>query len=130
MSKLKSLRPFIPAYSFAALILIGSSIPTYGLHRLQRRSAILRILLSDYVFHFVAFALLAILLGIGYVKAKKSKLWWVKAAAAALFVGVLVEVIQIFIPYRNFSTGDLGVDVIGIIAALVPFVVIHELDEM
>ncbi|UCE40715.1 MAG: VanZ family protein [Candidatus Aminicenantes bacterium] len=128
MTKLKSLKPFIPAYSFATLILIGSSIPTDRLNRLQRQIPIMRILLSDFVIHFFAFAILVILLGIGYIKANKPKFWWAKAAAASLFVGVLVEVIQLFLPYRSFSTGDLGVDIIGIIAALVPFVVINEID--
>jgi VanZ family protein len=122
MSKLRSLKPFIPAYSFAALILIGSSIPTYRLQRLQRQHSILKILLSDFVLHFVAFAILAVLLSIGYVKSKKYKTWWLKAAYMSLFVGVLVEVIQIFLPYRSFSTRDLGIDVVGIITALVLFV--------
>lgn len=118
MSKLKSLRPFIPAYSFAVLILIGSSIPTYQLHQ--------EILPSDSVIHFVAFALLTILLSVGYVKANKSKFWWAKAAVASLFVGVLVELIQIFLPYRNFSTRDLGIDVVGIITALVLFAILKK----
>ena len=125
MLKIKSLKPFIPAYCFAALILIGSAIPTYRLHRLQRQSPILEVLLSDFVMHFVAFSLLAFLLSIGYVKVRQLRLWWVKAAAVALFVGVLVEVIQIFLPYRDFSTKDLGVDVLGIAAALVLFVTLN-----
>jgi VanZ family protein len=123
MAKIKSLRPFIPAYSFAVLILIGSSIPTYRLHRLQRQSPILEILLSDFVIHFFAFAVLAFLLSMGYVKAEKFPFWWAKAAALSFFVGSLVEVIQIFLPYRSFSTRDLGVDVVGIMTALVLFAV-------
>jgi len=126
MSKLKSLRPFIPAYSFAVLILIGSSIPTYRLQQLQRKSPILKIVLSDFVIHFVAFALLAILLSIGCVKANESKFWWMKAALVSFYVGLLVEVIQIFLPYRNFSTRDLGVDVVAIITALVLFVILKK----
>jgi VanZ family protein len=121
MSKLRSLKPFIPAYGFATLILIGSSIPTYTLHRLQRHSSILKILLSDFVIHFVAFAILTVLLSIGYVKSKRTKIWWLKAALVSMFVGVLVEVIQTFLPYRSFSTRDLGIDVIGIITALIIF---------
>ena len=82
----------------------------------------MKILLSDFVLHFVAFAILAVLLSIGYVKSKKYKTWWLKAAYMSLFVGVLVEVIQIFLPYRSFSTRDLAIDVVGIITALVLFV--------
>ena len=123
MSKLRSLKPFIPAYSFAVLILIGSSIPTYKLHRLQRQNPILKILLSDFVIHFVAFTILTVLLSIGYVKFKKSKSWWLKAAFLSMFVGVLVEVIQIFLPYRSFSTRDLGVDFVGILTGLVFFLI-------
>ena len=126
MSKLRSLKPFIPAYSFAVLILIGSSIPTYKLHRLQRQSSILKILLSDFVIHFIAFAVLAVLLSIGYVKSKKYKTWWLNAALVSIFVGVLVEVIQIFLPYRSFSTRDLGVDVVGILTALIFFSILKK----
>ena len=126
MSKLRSLKAFIPAYSFAVLILIGSSIPTYKLHRLQRQSSILKILLSDFVIHFIAFAVLAVLLSIGYVKSKKSKTWWLKSALVSIFVGVLVEVIQIFLPYRSFSTRDLGVDVVGILTALIFFSILKK----
>jgi len=117
MSKIKSLKPFIPAYSFAALILIGSSIPTDKLNQ--------KILSSDFVTHIAAFSLLAILLSIGYVNTKKIRFWCVKAAAVSLLVGVLAEVIQFFLPYRNFSIKDLGADVIGIITALVLFAVIY-----
>ena len=126
MSKLRSLKAFIPAYSFAVLILIGSSIPTYKLHRFQRQSSILKILLSDFVIHFIAFAVLAVLLSIGYVKSKKSKTWWLNAALVSIFVGVLVEVIQIFLPYRSFSTRDLGIDVVGILTALIFFSILKK----
>jgi VanZ family protein len=121
MPKLKSLKPFIPAGIFATLILIGSSIPTTQLQRLQRKSPILKILLSDSVLHLVAFAILALLLSIGYLKSGKSKIWWLKSAFLSFVVGILVEVIQIYLPYRTFSTRDLAVDVIGIGTALIIF---------
>jgi VanZ family protein len=81
----------------------------------------LAILLSDFVLHFVAFFILAFLLSMGYVKTKQIRLWWAKAAALSLLVGLLVEVIQIFLPYRNFSVKDMGVDVLGIVTALAFF---------
>jgi VanZ family protein len=116
MSKLKSLKPFIPAGFFAVLIIIGSSIPPEALNQ--------EILSSDKASHFVAFSILAILFCIGYVNMKKIRFWYVRAAAASLFVGVLTEVIQFFIPYRSFSIEDLGADVAGIITALVFFAAI------
>ena len=125
MPKIKSLKPFIPAYTFAALILVGSSIPTDSLDQLQRQSPILEILLSDFVIHFAAFGLLALLLGFGYIKAKKLRLWWAKAASLSLFVGLLVEAIQFFIPYRDFSIRDLVVDILGIVTVLVPYAVLN-----
>ncbi len=125
MPKLKSLKPFIPAYVFASLILIGSSIPTYKLHRLQRKHLILRILFSDIFIHFVAFVVLTVLLSIGYVKINQSKSWWIKAAGGAFFVGCLVEAIQVLLPYRSFSISDLSVDLIAIIVALVVFAVVQ-----
>jgi VanZ family protein len=121
MSKLRSLRPFIPAYSFAVLILIGSSIPTNKLLLFQRHSSILKILLSDFFIHFGAFAILTVLLSIGYFKSRESKAWWIKVALVSLLVGILVEVIQFFLPYRSFSIRDLGIDVVGISTALVLF---------
>ena len=121
MSKPKSLKPFVPAYVFMSLILIASAVPTHSLHRLQRKSLILKILLSDIIFHFAAFAVLTILLSIGYVRAGEPKAWWIKAAAASFFVGCLVEVIQIFLPYRSFSLRDLAVDGIAIFVILVIF---------
>jgi VanZ family protein len=121
MSKLKSLKPFIPAYIFALLILIGSSIPTYELYRLQRKSALWRIFLSDVFMHFAAFAFLTVLLSIGYAKAGGTKYWWIKAAAVSFFVGWLVEIIQIFLPYRSFSMRDIAVDLIAIFVALIVY---------
>ncbi len=129
MSKIRSLKPFIPAYVFTLLILIGSSIPTYKLVRLQRQSSILKILLSDFVIHFVAFAILTVLLSLGYIASKKSKIWWLKAAFLSQFVGVLVEVIQIFLPYRTFSTKDLGVDFGGIVTALILFTIWKKINK-
>lgn len=69
--------------------------------------------------------ILAFLLSMGYVKAKQARLWWVKAASVSLSVGILVEVIQIFLPYRDFSTKDLGVDILGIVTAVVIYAFVH-----
>lgn len=124
MSKIRSHKPFIPAYVFASLILIGSSIPTHSLYPLQKKSLVLRIFFSDIFMHFAAFVLLTVLLSIGYVKTGESKNWWIKAAAVSFSIGCLVEVIQIFLPYRSFSMGDLGVDLIAIIVALVVFTIV------
>ena len=113
MSRLESHKAFIPAYGFAVLIIIGSTLPPNKIPP--------EILSYDFIIHSVAFAILAILLGVGYIRVNRPKFWKVRAAAASLSVGVMVEVIQFFLPYRNFSKIDLAADLLGVVVALAIF---------
>ena len=111
---------FIPAYVFAALILIGSSISTKGLHKIRRINEVLDLLFSEYSLHFFGFGVFAILLAWGYYKNKSSLLMWRAGLVACLF-GLTIEVYQKFLPYRDFSVVDFAVDCAGVVLALIFF---------
>lgn len=66
--------------------------------------------LSDKLNHFAAFLVLAMLIDLSH--AEKRLIW------KALFLGgygLLIEAVQFFIPYRDFSFGDLVADLAGLL---------------
>ena len=111
---------FLPAYIFAALLFAGSSISTRGLRHFRRMHEVLAILLSEYSLHFFGFGLFAILLAWGYYK-KGSSFLFLRAGLLALVFGAFIEVYQYFLPYRDFSLVDVGLDAAGIVLALAVF---------
>jgi len=108
---------FIPAYIFAVLIFIGSSISTGGLDKIEEVNIFSKIVFSHYTLHFFGFGILSFLLAWGYHKKKSSSLLK-KAGLLTLFFGLIIEVYQIFLPYRSFSTLGLAVDCVGVVFAL------------
>lgn len=114
---LKKNKHFIPAYMFAGLIVIGSTISTRKLYRIRRINEFFDLIFSDYSLHFFGYGLFAILLAWGYYKNKSSSLL-VKAGFIACCFGSILEVYQKFLPYRDFSFVDMTVDYAGIILAL------------
>jgi VanZ family protein len=81
---------------------------------LQRQSDLLPLfVLSDKLYHAVAFALFAIWFG-GLVQLRR--LWVV--AAGLLAYGALVEVAQSFTSYRRADGFDLAADALGILVGL------------
>lgn len=114
---LKKNKHFLPAYIFGGLIFVGSSISTNELYKIQRLHILLDLLFSDYSLHFFGYGGLAILLAWGYYKSKSS-LPLVKAGLIACSFGLLIEVYQRFLPYREFSILDMGADLAGIVLAL------------
>jgi VanZ family protein len=111
---------FIPAYLFAGLIFFESSISTAGIKKVQRMHRLLDISLSDYSLHFFGFGILAIMLAWGYYKSKSS-FTLVKAGVIACLFGMLIEVYQSFLPYREVSYVDMGINLAGIVLALLVF---------
>lgn len=81
---------------------------------------LLHIVFSEYSLHFFGFGILAILLAWGYYKNKSSSLL-MRAGLIACCFGLIIEVYQIFLPYREFSLADLAVDWVGIVLALAVF---------
>jgi len=71
----------------------------------------------DKLVHFAAFFILTSLLLFGYTFRKPLL---IPALIMALF-GILIEVIQIFVPYRVFSMPDFVTDLFGIMLALLLF---------
>lgn len=81
---------------------------------------LLDIVFSEYSLHFFGFGILAVLLAWGYYKKKSSSLL-MRAGLISLCFGFVIEVYQKFLPYRDFSLGDVAVDCAGIVLALVVF---------
>lgn len=67
---------------------------------------------NDKVNHFAAFLVLGLLLGRSYAGLSRSI-----QVALLLGYGLLIELIQFFLPHRTFSLGDLAADLAGILAA-------------
>lgn len=111
---------FLPAYVFAALIFIGSSISTRGLYKIRRMHELLHFLFSEYSLHFFGFGIFAILLAWGYYK-KKSPFLLIRAGLLAFCFGSFIEAYQYFLPYRDFSLVDMAIDAAGIVLALAVF---------
>ena len=111
---------FIPAYFFAGLIVIGSSISTRGLRKIRRIHEFFDLVFSEYSLHFFGFAIFAVLLAWGYYKNKTSSLLFRTGLVACLF-GLVIEVYQKFLPCRDFSVVDLAFDWAGVLLALAVF---------
>jgi VanZ family protein len=68
---------------------------------------------SDKVNHIMAFVCLGMLLCWSY-----PRLFWVKSLLLLTGYGLAIEVIQAFLPYREFSLLDLLADAFGAVAGL------------
>lgn len=66
--------------------------------------------LSDKLNHFAAFLVLAVLIDISH---PDRRLLW--KLYMLLGYGILIEAVQRFIPYREFSIGDLSADLFGLL---------------
>ena len=108
-------------YVYAVLLLIGASIPTSDLIRIQKFSKFLSVVLSDKAIHFLGFGLLAWLLCFGFNRAGRTGWIYAKSALIAVGYGVVIELIQIPLPYRIFSWDDLAADAAGVAIALLLF---------
>jgi hypothetical protein len=108
---------FIPAYIFAVLIFIGSSISTEGLEKIEDINIFFEIVFSHSSLHFFGFGILAALLAWGFYK-KRSSSVLKRAGLLTLFFGLFIEVYQIFLPHRSFTVLGLAVDCAGIVFAL------------
>ena len=122
-------KPKFPSLAvFYALLMLGLYvIPTGGLHRVVRSSAILRLLLADATLHFLSFALLAWLLCRDHVRQPRLYISSLKIASLSLVYGLFIEIIQWFLPYRTFSLRDLLADAGGIVSACLLFLIMRRL---
>ena len=114
-------KPFFLVYVYAVLLLIGASIPTSDLIRIQKFSKFFSVILSDKAIHFLGFGLLAWLLCFGYYRGGRTRWLYAKSALIAVGYGFVIELIQIPLPYRIFSWDDLAADAAGVALALLLF---------
>lgn len=111
-------------YVYAVLLLIGASVPTSNLMRIQRFNKFFSFVLSDKTIHFFGFGLLAWLLCYGYRKAAKTQWLYMKSAVLSVGYGFVIELIQTPLPYRIFSWDDLAADAAGVATSLILFYVL------
>lgn len=110
-------RSFLPAYSYALLLLAIASLPGYDLERIQRlpKSPWLMIILSDPFMHFVLFGLLGLLILKGFSRESKRSAPLTIAAALAIGYGLLIEIYQGILPWRTFGLDDIFWNTVGVL---------------
>ena len=95
------------------LVLIASVMPVSGIDTG---------LPEDKIAHFVMYGLTAILLFRFFErKTTLNRACYMSVAIAALY-GAAMEVVQYFLPYRSFSTGDMAANTTGAFLACVLYV--------
>ena len=113
--------PFLYAYIYAVAVFIGHAVPGSHFSKLARINRIFRYLFSDDCFHFFLFGILAWLLCFGYYMAARKKIPYIKIFVLSMGYGILLEALQALIPYRQFDTQDMLMDLIGIFAFMSVF---------
>lgn len=108
-------RYFLPAYIFAVLIFISSSVPTGAVQKARASHKLLDILLSDFSLHSFIFGVFAGLLCWGFYKARNSPVPYIIIGLFSIGYGLFIEIYQHFLPYRSFKLDDLIADVVGIV---------------
>lgn len=68
----------------------------------------------DKLFHFIGFGSFAFFFALAFPKLR----YW-QAILISICLGISVEIVQSFIPYRSFSFADMLADLAGIITAVV-----------
>ncbi|UCC40385.1 MAG: VanZ family protein [Candidatus Aminicenantes bacterium] len=112
---------FFPAYIFALLIFISSSLPTGQVQKARTYHWILDILLSDFFLHSCVFGLFAALLCWGFFKARDSSTPYIKIGLLSIIYGLFIELYQHILPYRSLRLDDIIANTVGVIAFLVLF---------
>jgi VanZ family protein len=106
-------KPFLPAYIFAVLLLIGASVPSSGIRKIQNIHRFFDIVFSEFSLHFFGFGIFAGLLAWGYYQ-RKSSIIFLRAGMISLCFGFLIEVYHYFLPHRSAELKDFVLDAAGI----------------
>ena len=111
---------FLPTILFCLLLWVVASLPGGELHKVQQspQSFSLRFFLSDPVMHFLTFGLLSLLLCGGYYGAGRP-IPFLKVAGFTAGYGLLIEVYQAILPWRDFGLDDLFWNITGAACSLV-----------
>ena len=114
---LKSRRGFLPAYSYALVILILSSLPGSEIEKIQLypENLFLRVILSDPFAHFFVYGLLALLMCRGFYRASRGSIPLAKVALFTIGCGFLMEVYQGILPWRSFGLDDIVWNTAGVL---------------
>ncbi|MBN8473875.1 VanZ family protein [Sulfuritalea sp.] len=99
---------YVPAFRIAfavTLVVVSYLAVTPAEHKLSH-------LVSDKLNHMAAFLVLAALLDFSFPREE----FTLAKAGALLGYGLLIEIVQYFLPFRHFSMLDLAVDALGLAA--------------
>ena len=73
---------------------------------------------NDKILHFIEFFILSLILFLAF-KASGAKYPYVLAILIAISLGILTELIQIYVPGRSFSIYDIIADILGAVTILI-----------
>ena len=96
-------------YSYLLILLLGSVLPLNSVSSTLNDNYTLHIR-WDYLLHALVYMPLPVLLGLWLKKGS-----WIRIALFTLPVTVLLEVLQLAIPYRFFNINDLVANCVGAI---------------
>lgn len=115
-------RHFLPAYIFALLMFIYSSLPGSAVEKAQAsKKFFLNIIFSGTFLHIFAFGVLTGLLCYGFYRGRISPFPFLKIGLLAFGYGLFIEVYQVALPYRLFKINDIILNAGGVVISLVLF---------
>jgi glycopeptide antibiotics resistance protein len=108
-----------PIVAYAMAILILSVAPTNSIKQVDLGSTWVLSIRSDYLLHVLLFLPWMVLVSWRW-REKRGAVFFVKALTAGLFLAVISEGVQYWLPYRQFNLVDLGANGVGLaIGALI-----------
>ncbi|NIR53156.1 hypothetical protein GWO43_31330 [candidate division KSB1 bacterium] len=117
-------RRYLPAILWAALIFVGSSIPSQSMPKFTIET-------KDLVLHFIEYALFGVFLAIAFISSSDRISW--KPFNIALLVGVvyaaLDELHQKFVSGRVCAFTDFVADSLGVLFGLALFIAVLKTKE-
>jgi VanZ family protein len=107
------LKKIFIAYTF--LIVLLAVLPINGANSLLNNNYILEIRM-DYLAHFAIFMPMMVLVWydqkLSFKKTPAKTVFWL---LAGIFIGIITESVQYFLPYRAFNINDLAANTIGVL---------------
>jgi VanZ family protein len=117
----KVLLSFLPAVSWAILLLVLSLMPTSGILDFS----LPQIPHIDKIAHLVMYAMMGLLLSLGFstlFPEQKKRIVLYPAILASTY-GLIMEILQFHTSYRSFEWGDIAANTLGAILGAISFVV-------
>lgn len=98
------------------LVVVLAIIPDLPVPRIGGKPIPLRL---DYPVHFIEHLLLAFLAIISFITSQKQKRKISFVLYALIIFALLIELIQVFLPFRSFELKDLGLNIAGILTGTI-----------